>query len=122
MDDGNLPNDASNAVWLSSVLQELPSVPVTAALQARLLASFDSVSDKRHSGLGGMLQRLGQAIWPGAPAWQPAAVLAASLAIGIAAGNLLPLEEALADGVDQPAAGIALDSPPSFELGESSLR
>jgi hypothetical protein len=97
-------------------------VPATPALQARLLASFDSLGGGRRPRLGGVLRRLGEAVWPGAPAWQPAAVLAASLAIGIAAGALLPLEEALADGADQSAAGIALDSPPSFELGESSLR
>lgn len=120
MDDGNLPNDASDALWLSGVLRELPSVPVTPALQARLLANFDSVSGRRRPGLARALRRLGETIWPGAPAWQPVAVLGASLAIGIAAGTLLPLEEALADGVDQPVAGIALDSPPSFELGESS--
>jgi hypothetical protein len=120
MDDENLPNDAGDAAWLSGIMRELPSVPVTPALQARLLATFDSVSARRDFGPVGALRRLGEAIWPGAPAWQPVAVLAASLAIGIAAGSLLPLEEALADGVDQPAAAIALDAPPSFELGESS--
>jgi hypothetical protein len=118
MEDGNLPNDAGD--WLGGMLQALPAVPATPALQARVLASFDTVNDRRRSGRAGMLQRLGEAIWPGAPAWQPAAVLAASLAIGIAAGTFLPLEEALADAVDQPAAGLALDAPPSFELGETS--
>jgi len=122
MEDNDSPGDASDGLWLSAVLQELPSVPATPALQARVLASFDAVSGKRRSGPGGLLRHLGATIWPGAPAWQPAAVLGASLAIGIGAGLLLPLEEALADGVDQPVAGIALDAPPSFELGESSSR
>jgi hypothetical protein len=120
MEDANLPSDAGDEGWLSDILQELPPVPVTPALQARVLASFDAVSGKRRFGLTGMLVRLGEAIWPGAPAWQPAVVLAASLAIGIAAGTVVPLEEALADSIDQPTAGIALDAPPSFELGESS--
>jgi hypothetical protein len=119
MEEENLPNDGADSAWAEAILQELPSVSVTPALQARLLASFDEVTARRHSGLGGLLRRLGEAVWPGAPAWQPAAVLAASLAIGIAAGTFVPLEEALADGMDQPAA-VALDAPPTFDLGENS--
>ena len=117
MENRNLPSEASDAVWLEGILRQLPSVPVTPGLQARVLASFDAANGRRRLGL---LERLSAAIWPGAPAWQPAAVLGASLVIGIGVGLLLPLEEALADGVDQPVAGIALDGPPSFELGESS--
>jgi len=119
MEDRNLPNGADDADWLERVFRDLPPTPVTPALQARVLASFDAVTVRRGSGLRGMLRRLGEAVWPGAPAWQPAVVFAAALAIGIAAGSFVPLEEALADGTDQTAT-IRLDAPPSFELGENS--
>jgi hypothetical protein len=119
MEEQNLPNMTDDAAWADGVLRALGPVPTTPGLQARVLAAFDGVTSRRQQGLGGRLRRLSETVWPGAPSWQPAAVLAASLAIGIAAGTFLPLEEALADNVDQPAA-VALDSPPSFELGENS--
>jgi hypothetical protein len=119
MEEQNLPNMADDAAWTDGVLRALGPVPATLALQTRVLAAFDGMTARRQQGLGGLLRRLSETIWPGAPSWQPAAVLAASLVIGIAAGTFLPLEEALADNVDQPAA-VALDAPPSFELGENS--
>ena len=119
MEEQNYPNGEADALWLARMFQELPPVPVTPALQARVLASFDTVAERRRTGVRGFLRRLGETVWPGAPAWQPAAVLAASLAIGIAAGTFLPMEQALADGVEQPGV-VALDALPNFDLGENS--
>lgn len=119
MEERNLPNGGADALWVARMLQELPPVPVTPGLQARVLASFDAVTERRRTGVRGLLHRLGEMVWPGAPAWQPAAVLAASLAIGIVAGTFVPVEQALADGVEQPGA-VALDALPNFDLGENS--
>jgi len=119
MEERNYPNGDTDALWLARMFQELPPVPVAPALQARVLASFDAVAERRRAGFRGFLRRLGETVWPGAPMWQPAAVLAASLAIGITAGTFLPVEQALADGVEQPGA-VALDALPNFDLGENS--
>jgi len=119
MEEQNYPNGEADALWLARMFQDLPPVPVTPGLQARVLASFDGVMERRRTGVRGFLRRLGEAVWPGVPAWQPAAALAASLAIGIAAGTFLPVEQALADGVEQPGA-VALDALPDFDLGENS--
>ena len=119
MEEQNYPDGEADALWLAGIFRELPPVPVTPALQARVLASFDAVTERRRTGLRGLLRRLGETVWPGAPAWQPAAVLAASLAIGIAAGTFVPVEQALADGAEQPGV-VALDALPNFDLGENS--
>ena len=119
MEEQKYPGGEADALWLASLFKDLPPVPVTPALQARLLASFDAVAERRRSGVRGFLRRLGETVWPGAPTWQPAAVLAASLAIGIAAGTFVPVEQALADGVEQPGV-VALDAIPNFDLGENS--
>lgn len=95
----------------------LPSVPVPAALEARILADFDRVSTRRRRGLTGLLNRLGEAVWPGAPLWRPAAVLGAALLIGVTVGVVVPFEDGVSESETQ---SIALDSAPSFEIGENS--
>jgi hypothetical protein len=67
----------------------------------------------------GYLRKLSAALWPGAPAWQPAAALAFSLALGVIAGAFLPVSELVADNGEQTAS-VSLDAPPAFEIGESS--
>ena len=119
MEEQNYPDGEADALWLAGIFQELSPVPVTPALQACVLASFDAATERRRTGVRGLLRRLGETVWPGAPAWQPAAVLAASLAIGIAAGTFVPVEQALADGAEQPGV-VALDALPNFDLGENS--
>ena len=114
---GNLPNE--DAVWLDGTLRVLPTVPVSSALQQNILASFDAVAARRNVGFGGVMRRLATTIWPGAPAWRPAAALAFSLLIGVMAGTLIPLENAMADSSEQTVS-VALDAPPSFDLDENS--
>jgi hypothetical protein len=113
----NLPNE--DAAWLDGPLKVLPTVPVSAALQQNILASFDTVSARRSAGFGGAMRGLAATVWPGAPAWRPAAALALSLVIGVMAGTLMPLEDAMADGNEQ-SVSVALDAPPAFDLDENS--
>ena len=65
------------------------------------------------------MRKLTAAVWPGAPAWRPVAALAFSLVVGVMAGTLIPLEDAMADGNEQ-AVSVALDAPPAFDLDENS--
>ncbi len=116
MVDGNM----DDAAWTGRVLRELPSVPATAALERRILADFDATAARRGRG---WLARLADAVWPGAPVWQPAAALGLSLAVGIAVGVIYPMEDALAGTGDQQqtVASTALEEPPAFfDAGENS--
>jgi hypothetical protein len=114
---GNLPNE--DALWLDGALKGLPTVPVSAALQQSILVSFDAVAARRNAGFGGAMRRLAAAIWPGAPVWRPVAALAFSLVVGVMAGTLIPLKDAVADASEQ-AVSVALDTPPAFDLDENS--
>jgi hypothetical protein len=116
---GNTDLQDEDAVWTTGLLKNLPSVPVPAELQQHILASFDAVSARRHDGFGGAMRRFAGTVWPGVPAWRPAAVLAFSLVIGVIAGTAIPLEGAMADNSEQ-SVSIALDAPPAFDLDENS--
>jgi hypothetical protein len=100
-----------DAAWTDLVLNELPSVPTTARLESRILASFDAMAERRRRS---WLARLADAVWPGAPAWQPAAALGLSLAIGIAVGVVYPLDAMADGGTQQAVATTALEEPPAF--------
>jgi hypothetical protein len=112
-------NTEQDAMWVERTLETLPSVPVPAALETRILGDFDRVAARRGAGLAGLLVRLRDTVWPGAPLWRPAAVLAAALVIGMTAGIVVPLEDEMSEGSEQTAS-VALDAPPAFELGENS--
>ncbi|MEI9930959.1 MAG: hypothetical protein WDM89_10510 [Rhizomicrobium sp.] len=114
MGNGNLPND--DAAWATGMLKALPTVPVSAALQQNILASFDVVVARRRAGV---FARIRDAVWPGAPVWRPITAVAFSLVIGVLAGTVVPLEGAMADNNEQTAS-IALDAPPAFDLNENS--
>lgn len=79
--------------------------PAPAALSARILADFDAMSLKRWN-----LSRLIDAIWPGAPAWKPAAALGLSLLIGLGVGALLPVYGSADD------LSIASDASPGVDI------
>ncbi len=96
-------------MWADALLKELPSVPVPAGLEARILADFDRQAMRPR-----WADRLREALWPGAPLWRPAGAVALALAVGVLVGSYVPLED------EQPAQTIALDEAPSFDLGESS--
>lgn len=114
---GNLPNE--DAVWLDGTLKCLPRVPVSAALQHNVLTCFDAVATRREAGISGVMRSLAAVVWPGVPAWRPAAALAVSLVVGAIAGTIVPLEDAMADNNEQTVS-VALDVPPAFDLDENS--
>jgi hypothetical protein len=62
--------------------------PAPAALSSRILTDFEAVSARCSQW---RLSRLVETIWPGAPAWKPAAALGLSLMIGLGVGALLPV-------------------------------
>ena len=80
--------------------------PAPAALSSRILADFDAVSARR---AGWKFSRLIDAIWPGAPAWKPAAALGLSLMIGLGVGALLP--------VATDDTNVASDTSPGLDFG-----
>lgn len=105
--------DVQDEMWADAFLKELPTVPVPAGLERRILADFDRLALSPR-----WTDRLREAVWPGAPLWRPAGALAFALAVGVVVGSYVPLE----DTAEQTtaAASIALDEAPSFDLGESS--
>ena len=103
-----------DAGFTQEILKALPAVAVPAALEARILGDFDRMA-ARPGKLTAMLARIGERLWPGAPVWQPASVLAVSLVMGLTAGALLP-----SPGSGAPASDLvvvaALDNPPDIDL------
>jgi hypothetical protein len=97
-----------DARFAEDILKGLPTAAVPAGLEARILADFDRVRPGRRSAF---LARLGERLWPGAPAWQPASVLALSLAIGLMAGTFVPSPTVTTDQVIT-----ALDTTPDMDL------
>lgn len=81
-----------DAAFAQRAVSSLPSVPVPGGLEARILADFDAVTARRRRSLapGRLVRRWRDTMWPGAPMWKPAAVLALSLAVGLAAGAMVP--------------------------------
>jgi len=105
----------NDAQWVGGALGRLSTVPVPAALEVRILGDFDRLTERRRAS---WLAPLLETIWPGAPAWRPAAALAGALAVGLAMGVLVPLgDEASAT---EQSASVMLDALPAFEIGENS--
>jgi len=98
------------------VLGLLPTVPVSPALEARILDDFDRIAARRAPGvLVRAFWRWRDSLWPGAPLWKPASVLALSLAIGVMAGVLIPASDlAASTSSDQQYA--AADDPPVVNM------
>lgn len=82
--------------FADQLLKSLATTPVPAGLESRILADFDRLAaEGRFSGgpaarLKHFAQRWADRLWPGAPVWQPASVLALSLAVGLMAGAFVP--------------------------------
>ena len=100
------------------VLGSLPTTPVPARLEARILADFDRIAARRAPGmLSRLFRRWRDAVWPGAPVWKPASVLALSLAIGLTAGVLVPSSELASNTTTQSDQQIAAtDAPPVVNM------
>jgi hypothetical protein len=108
-----------DALFAARVLAGLPSDPVPGTLEARVLADFDAVAAKRRASLRALAlrpaRRLRDAVWPDAPAWQPASVFALSLLIGLAAGTLVP-SSALTSVSSVQDETAAVDTVPDLNL------
>jgi hypothetical protein len=97
--------------FVETALKELPSVAVPAALEARILAGFDALAAKQRRGF---LRRWRDVMWPGAPLWKPASVLALSLLIGLSAGTLMPTSSSVSAPSEQTLT--ALETTPVLDL------
>jgi len=84
---------------------------VPAGLSARVLADFDAVGSRLGvlARLRAVLARAGDVVWPGAPAWQPAGVLALALLAGVFVGEILP-----ADNANGASSALAMDGVPNL--------
>ena len=99
------------------LLASLPTVPVPAALEARILADFDRVAAARAPGpLARLFARWRDNLWPGAPVWKPASVLALSLAIGLVAGVLMPASSDASATATSEQQVVAGDAPPVVNM------
>jgi len=84
--------EIDDAAFAAEVLGRVPTTAVPPALEARVLADFDRIAAvHRHGLVWRLAARWRDRLWPGAPVWQPATLLAASLAVGLVAGALVPL-------------------------------
>jgi len=117
-----ISNDAeADTVFAARILAALPAEVPSAALEARILADFDAISAKRARSpwvrAARTARRLGDAIWPGVPAWQPVSVLTLSLLIGLAAGTFVPAWTISSDASSQT---LTLDAPPALDTSGDS--
>ena len=106
-----------DARFVDGLFAALPTTAVPAGLESRILADFDLIAARRAPGLlSRLLQRWRDAVWPGAPAWKPASVLALSLAIGLMAGVLVPSSELTASTSTDQQYAVAGDAPPVVNM------
>lgn len=119
--------NAEDAAFAARALAVFANEPAGAVLEARILADFDRLIVPRPSYAARVkraLQGLGDTLWPGAPLWQPASVLALSLAAGLAAGLLLPssaLDGGASDTTQVASQSVSLETPPAFDLSSGEL-
>ena len=91
-----------DTAFADAILKNLPAGAVPAALEARIMADFDRLAARRRpSPLQALVARWSETLWPGAPVWQPASVLALSLIIGLAAGSFVPTVSTVSPVSDQ---------------------
>lgn len=102
-----------DAAFTAGVLGRLPTTAVPPALEARILADFDRIA-AGHGLVWKLAARWRDLLWPGAPVWRPAGLLAASLAIGLLAGALIPTSSLAASSsgsTEQTLAAMDTTSP-----------
>lgn len=110
-------DNRNDAEFTADLIRRLPTTPVPPTLEARILADFDAAAARREPGaLVRLARHWRDRVWPGAPVWQPASLLALSLAIGLMAGTLVPLSTispASSSGTDQT---VAADDSTALDL------
>jgi len=110
--------DASDSEFAARMLVMLPKSDVPHALESRILSDFAAVTARRRPGLRWSLSALAGAVWPGAPLWQPGAVLAASLACGLAMGAFVPASNTVQETPAAPSQPFSEASPALNMLGD----
>ncbi len=100
---------------LDRLLAAAPAAPpVPPELARRILADFDSV--QRRWSFGRLVRRAADAVWPGAPVWQPACAFTLSLLIGLGVAAFAPFDISRQD--DSGSKVFALDGPPDIDAGQ----
>ena len=117
MDDTDIES-AQDAARLNRLLDAAPAPTVPAALERRIMADFERV--RRHAEeertaarwtVAKALRRIADAVWPGAPVWQPACAFALALLIGTGVAAFAPLD------LPQQDDTFALGGPPDIDIG-----
>ena len=112
-DDGN-KESVQDAARLDSLLAAAAVPVVPPALQRRILADFDKVQSRWT--FASALRRTADAIWPGAPVWQPACAFALAFVIGTGVAAFAPFDIPQQD--DASAGVFALDAAPDIDAGQ----
>ena len=107
MTGGNSDRD-----FVDHVLLRLPQHAPSSGFEAALMAGYDAWNAERNKGVWTAakagLRGFSDMIWPGAPLWAPASVLAAALLVGAGLGAVFPA------AAEQ--SGFSLEQPGSFTL------
>jgi hypothetical protein len=107
----------ADASQLDLALDRLPTDEVPAGFGTRILSAYDGTIARRAGGPFGRIARaigaIRDAIWPGAPLWQPASAFAVSLAAGVVLGLLVP--SASVHNAD-PSDNLLVVTPAVFDL------
>ncbi len=101
------------ALDLDRTLAAQVAPDVSSALERRLMDGFDRARQRRS--LGEFYAAAADALWPGAPAWQPAFVLGMALAVGLCIAVFAPLDIPQPD--ESAGSVFALDSVPDAGQG-----
>jgi hypothetical protein len=99
---------AADAARLDQALSAAREVPVSGALEAKVMADFERAA--RRWSPRRFAAALADAIWPGAPLWQPACAFGLALAIGVGVAVIASLDLGQSD--DNSTATFALDTVP----------
>ena len=110
--DDDMAESAQDAARLDRLLAAAPVPAVSPALERRILAAFD----RRHWSFARFLRRVADAIWPDAPAWQPACALALALMLGTGVAAFAPFDLPQQD--DAGGSVFALDGSPDIDAGQ----
>ena len=108
--DGNEIDDAA----LDCLLAQAPAPVASPTLERRILADFDRVQARWS--FAKALRSIADAVWPGAPVWQPAGAFALALVIGVGVAVFAPFDIAQQD--DASANVFALDGAPDVDAGQ----
>lgn len=99
---------------LGRLLDTVPAPAASPALEQRILADYDRVRSRWS--FAKAARRFGDAVWPGAPVWQPAGAFAVALLIGLGVAAFAPFDVAQQD--DASANVFALDGSPDIDAGQ----